>query len=566
MESAIIEIGIIIGLAAVLSLLSKLIKQPPIIAYLITGILVGPLALNLLNSTELVQTFAKIGVTFLLFIVGLNLDFRVLKQVGGVSLVVGIGQILVTATFGFLIAIGLGYGYTPALFIAAALAFSSTVVAVKLLSDKKEIDTLHGKIGIGILIVQDFVAAIVLMLIPVVGGGDFTVILFQFVKATLAITGIFLFSFLILKRIVPFAAKNQEILFLFSIAWTLLAAISFESLGFSIEIGALLAGMALASSKYNIEIKSKIAGLRDFFVVLFFVFFGSKLIGPISSGLIVKSLIFSAFVLIGNPIIVMGLMKIFGYKKKIGFLTGILLAQISEFSLILILLGANLGFLQAEVLSLSILVALITIAFSSYLVYYSFPIYNKIGNYLNIFDGGMKEQGNASKSKNYEIVLMGYGHLGFNLLKAFNRSKKEYLIIDYNPDVINRLLKKGVNCIYGDVNDSEFLKELKLRKAKIIISTIADLETNIKIIRNIKSRKVIYIPTASNIEDSIRLYDEGADYVIIPSFLGGDFMAHLLVKDNFEKKEIRREGIKQLKDFQERMNHRKNHKIYRELR
>ena len=158
-------------------------------------------------------------------------------------------------------------------------------------------------------------------------------------------------------------------------------------------------------------------------------------------------------------------MKFFGYKKKVSFLTGVLLAQMSEFSLILIVIGAAAGALQQEVVSLTILIALTTIALSSYLVYYSLPIYHKIERLLNIFDGGMKDLGTAAKSKEYEVILIGYSHLGFNLLKAFNKAKKSYIIIDFNPEVINKLSKKDINCIYGDVNDSEFLNEIKIRKA-----------------------------------------------------------------------------------------------------
>jgi len=345
-----LELALIIGVAAVLALIGRLIKQPPIIAYLVTGIIIGPFAFGILSSTEIVQTLARMGVAFLLFIVGLNLDFRVLKEVGIVSLVVGIGQIIITAGIGFGIALWLGFAYVPSLFIAAALAFSSTVVVVKLLSDKNELETLHGKIALGILIFQDFVAALVLMIIPVLGPGlgDFTVIFLQLGKAILLIVGMFLFAYIFLPGVLSIAAKNQEVLFLFSVAWALLFAVLFDFLGFSLEIGALLAGMALASSKYSLEIRGKIKGLRDFFVVLFFVYFGSQLVGPITSKLIIQALIFSAFVLIGNPIIVMTLMRMFGYKKRTNFFTGISLAQISEFSLILILLGFTLGFISQE--------------------------------------------------------------------------------------------------------------------------------------------------------------------------------------------------------------------------
>ena len=187
------ELAIIIGVAAILALIGRMIKQPPIIAYLLTGILIGPLAFNLLSSTELFQALAHIGVAFLLFIVGLNLDFRVLKDIGKISLFAGLLEIVVVGAITFLIAVGIGFSYTPALYLAVAFAFSSTVVVVKLLSDKNELDTLHGRITLGILIVQDFVAAIALMIIPVLGGGDFTIILLQLGKAALLIFSVFMF-------------------------------------------------------------------------------------------------------------------------------------------------------------------------------------------------------------------------------------------------------------------------------------------------------------------------------------------------------------------------------------
>lgn len=551
--SFILELAAIISIATLLGLIARAIKQPLIISYLITGIIVGPFALNLLNSTELVQSLARMGVAFLLFIVGLNLDFRVLKSVGKVALGVGVGQILFTGLIGFLIALGFGYGNTTALYIAAGLAFSSTVVVVKLLSDKNEIETLHSRIAIGILIVQDFVAALALMIVPVLNGGSLSIVLWQLLKAALLISGIFLFSYTILQRVFSVAAKNQEMLFLVSISWTLIIAVIFESLGFSIEIGALLAGMALASSKFNIEIRSKIQGIRDFFVILFFVFFGSQLTGHISSRILTEAIVFSLFVIIGNPLIIMTMMRVFGFKKKINFLTGICLAQISEFSLILILLGSSLGVISQEVLSLSILVALFTITISSYMIYYSIPIYQKIGRFLNIFDGKKENLGNAKPNKRYEIILMGYNRLGFNLLKAFNKSKKNYLIIDYNPETITELSNKGINCLYGDVNDIEFLNSVKLNEADIIISTIPSLEVNQSVLKKINNKNTIFIPTSHNIKESLVLYRKGADYVIMPHFLGGDFMAHLLVKDNFNKKEIKSEGKKQIRELSERL-------------
>lgn len=187
------------------------------------------------------------------------------------------------------------------------------------------------------------------------------------------------------------------------------------------------------------------------------------------------------------------------------------------------------------------------------MIYYSIPIYQKIGRFLNIFDGKKENLGNAKPNKRYEIILMGYNRLGFNLLKAFNKSKKNYLIIDYNPETITELSNKGINCLYGDVNDIEFLNSVKLNEADIIISTIPSLEVNQSVLKKINNKNTIFIPTSHNIKESLVLYRKGADYVIMPHFLGGDFMAHLLVKDNFNKKEIKSEGKKQIRELSERL-------------
>jgi len=553
MGELILELALIMGIAAILALIGRAIKQPPIIAYLITGILIGPLVFNMTGSTEMIHTFARMGVAFLLFIVGLNLDFRSLKGIGKVSLLTGATDIVAVSGISFLIAIAIGLSYTPALYLAIALAFSSTVVVVKLLSDKNELETLHGRIALGILIVEDFVAAFVLMIVPVLGAGDFSTIFIQIGTSLLLIAGVFLFAYLIFPRALAIAAKSQEVLFLFGISWALLVAVLFDSLGFSMEIGALLAGMALASSRYSLEIKGKIKGLMDFFVILFFVFFGAQLVGPITQELIIQASIFSAFILIGKPLIIMSIMKTIGYKKRTNFFTGTSLAQISEFSLILILLGFTLGIVNQELFSLAILIALITIALSSYSIYFSKPIYKFLSPFLNIFDGHKKELGIGKKTEKHEIILLGYNRIGFNLLKAFEKTKKKYLVIDYNPQTVLNLSNKGINCIYGDINDLELLRSIKIRKAKIVISTIPDLEANLEVMDLIKDKKIIFIPTSHTISNTKKLYSAGASYVIMPHFLGGHFVAQMLIRDKFNKRKLFKEGEKQRKELEERL-------------
>src|SRR3989338_4024329 len=489
----IISIGIIIGIAAILTVIARAIKQPPIIAYLISGVLVGPIALALVgpgtSSAEFLQVFARMGVALLLFIVGLSLDLRVLKEFGKVASLAGLGEIMVTAVLGFLISLLLGLKFTPALYLAAALAFSSTVVVVKILSDKKEIDTLHGRIALGILIIEDFVAALVLMLIPILQSGHPETIFLGIGKIVFLIFAIFILSVFVVNKLIFYLARHQETLFLFGIGWAFILASIFHIFGLSMEIGALIAGMSLASSKYTLELGGKIKPLRDFFVVLLFVFFGSQLMGPVTFNIIRDAIIFSLFILPCKPLIVMSFVRFFGYKKRTTFLTGSSLAQISEFSLVLILVGYNLGQLNQDFMNLAVLISLITIGISSYSIHYSHSIFNKLSRFLDIFEKNKTRKIEKKKDKSYDIILFGYHRIGYKILQTLRKQNANFLVVDYNPRVILSLEKVGVNCIYGDAADSDFLSELPLNKAKIIISTIPQEEANITLRDKLKELK-----------------------------------------------------------------------------
>lgn len=549
------ELGVVMGIAALLALIGRAVKQPTIIAYLIAGILVGPLFFGVLKSHELIEIFAELGVTFLLFIVGLSLDFRVLKQVGKVALTIGVAQVLITSIAGFFIALAFGFSTVPAMFLAAALAFSSTIFVLNLLSEKKDLDTLHGKISLGILIVQDFIVVIALIFMPAVGDHGFEVFVWASVlKAILLIVAVFLISHLAAPKVLKISAQSQEVLFLFSIGWAFVVALIFSQLGLSVELGALIGGMALASSRFSLEISSKVKSLREFFVIIHLVFFGSLLVGPISWGLMGKAVVFSLLVLIGNPLIIMSFMKAFGFKKRTGFLTGVSIAQISEFSLILVFIGFTAGVVAQDILNLTILIALITITLSSYGIYYSKSLYKFLSPLLGSFDGhhARHYKGVMNLHNKYDVVLFGYNRIGYNLLKTFKKSKKKYLVVDYDPEIISNLRKRGVPCVYGDADDEDFLKELSLRESKTVISTIPDLEINIGIMRSIGNKRTIFIPTSHSISDTRELYERGADYVIMPHFLGGHFMGHLIGREDFDKKLLRKHSDKHLKELHER--------------
>jgi len=553
-EEILVSLSVVIGISALLAILARIIKHPPIIAYIITGILAGPLFLNLLSSSsDTIQIFSRIGVAFLLFIVGLNLDIRVLKEVGKVSLFAGISEIVVTASIAFLIAYIIGFGGVTSLYIATALAFSSTVVVVKILSDKKEIDTLHGRIALGILIVEDFVAALALMIIPLVSS-NFTIysILLKLGTAILLIALVFSFSIFFFNRFMNYLARSQEALFLFGVSWALVLATIFNLLGFSLEIGALIAGMSLASSKYTLELGGKIKPLRDFFVVLFFVFFGSQLATAVNFHMIKLALLFSLFIFMGKPIIIMSLLKIFGYKKRTNFLAGSAIAQISEFSLIISLLAFHLGHMNQEIISLIVLIALITIGLSSYSIHYSGTIFKKLSGILQVFEGN-KYCESKCKEEDYEVILFGYHRLGYKILKSLQKMKKKFVVVDYNPKVILALAEKGINAIYGDAADESFLSEIKLESAKLVISTIPEENPNLAILEKMKkaNSKAVFIATAEHSADALNLYLSGADFVIVPQHLGGDYMSDIIPEFTFDRKKYKSLGEKHFKEISE---------------
>ena len=552
-----IELSIIIAITVLIAGIMRLLKQPLIIGYILAGIIVSPYFLNIVKSTETISVFSQIGVTFLLFIVGISLSPKVIKEVGKVSLVTGIGQIIFTSLIGFLISRFLGFSVIVSIYIAIALTFSSTIIIMKLLSDKKDLEKLYGKISIGFLLVQDIFVIILLMVISSFSGNlSMDNLSFGSILSGILLIGGFvlifvLISIYVLPSLSKFFAKSQEFLFLFSIGWGLGLAALFHYIGFSMEIGALVAGIALSMSPFNYEISSKMRPLRDFFIILFFILLGSQMVFGNISELIAPAIIFSLFILIGNPLIVMILMGLLGYKKKIGFQAGFTVAQISEFSLILIALGVSVGHLTNEILSLVTIVGLITISGSTYLILYSNKIYPYLSKYLSIFER-KKVKGNEQEFKDYDIVLLGYNRIGYDLLKSFKKLKKKVLVVDYNPETILELSKKGIECRYGDVDDEEFLSELNLTKTKMIASTIPEFEINLLLINKIRqiNKDAIIIVISHNIEEANILYKAGATYVIMPHFLGGSHASMMINKhglsiDNYLQE--RKEHLKYLK-------------------
>jgi len=553
-----VEISIIIAITTAIVGVLRLFKQPLIIGYILTGIVVGPSFFNLVSSPETMGIFAQIGIALLLFTVGLGLDPKIIKYVGRVSLITGLGQVLFTSVIGFFIAVALGFSTTVSIYIAVALTFSSTIIIMKLLSDKGDTQTLYGKIAIGFLLVQDLIVILVLMAVSSLSGGfDATALVFGLIFKGVGLLGaVFLASVYLLPRITRAIAKSQEFLLLFSISWCLsLASLSYY-LGFSIEIGALLAGVTLAMSPYRYEISSKMRPLRDFFIVLFFILLGSQMVFADIGQYLIPILIFSVFILVGNPLIVIALMGLLGYTKRNSFLAGLTVAQISEFSLILIALGVRVGHLSGEILSLVTVVGLITIAGSTYLILYADKIYLYFSKYLSLFE---KKRENVNQHRYhqegiYDIVLFGYNRIGLDILKAFEKIQKRFLVVDYDPETIKKLAEQGFNCRYGDADDSELLDELNFSKIKMVVSTIPNLGTNLLLTNKIKevNTRAIIIVVSHQVDEALQLYHAGATYVLLPHFLGGHHVSAMIKRHGLSTSEFLKAKERHIKHLSER--------------
>jgi hypothetical protein len=376
---------------------------------------------------------------------------------------------------------------------------------------------------LGFLLVQDIVATILLIIVPLVGaqsieGGNIGI---TFIKLFAIGAGMSVLLYGIAKYILPkfsdYLAKSSELLFIFSISWGLVLATVFYKIGFSIEIGALIAGVTLSASKYSYEISSRMRPLRDFFIVMFFVLLGSHLaIGGISA-LLLPAAILSAFVLIGNPVIVFLLMNWLGYKNKTAFMAGLTVAQISEFSLILMSLGLSLGHVDQKISTLITLVGIITITGSTYLVMYADQIYEKLKKLLALISLRRSTGTEAETiSDAYDMVILGFGRVGLEFVQKAKEKSLTYVVVDYNPEVFLSLRSENVTYRFGDVEDIEFLEEIKIREAKIVISTIPDIGLNVSVTRFYRehNKEGVFMAVCHHVDDAEKLYQAGATYVI----------------------------------------------------
>lgn len=550
------EIGAIIIIATVFAFIAKKLKQPLIPAYIITGLLIGPVY-GLITNKELIATLSEIGIAFLLFIVGLEMDLKKLKDVAMVSGLGGTIKSLSMFTIGFIIALTLGFVTKEAAYIGIIIAFSSTMIVIKLVSDKRELDTLHGRIVVGILLLEDLLAILALSILTSLDGNSFFIIVFALVKGILLLFFVLAFTKFLFPIIFKISAKSQELLFLSSISICFLLSIVAYYLNFSIAIGAFLAGLSLANLPYNFAIIGKVRSLRDFFATIFFVSLGMELMIDQIRNIIAPLIILIVLVIVIKPFITMFLCSFFGYKKRVSFLTSISLAQISEFSLIIVSQGLILGHISRDIFTLTILVAIITMIITSYFIQFDDSIYSKFKKILKPFDRfteGYKELEYLPERRKIDVILCGHNRIGYSIGRTIRRLGKRLLVIDYNPEIIKVLIRKRISCLYGDIGDIEVLERLPFKDVEMVISTVPSSKVNKLLIERVKevNKKAIIYVTTSSVDKALKLYDSGADYVILPHFLGGEHVSVLIEEFSANVDKIIENKLEHIKELKHR--------------
>ncbi|WP_084327642.1 cation:proton antiporter [Salinarimonas rosea] len=468
------QIAAILALAAALGAATTALRQPLIVAFIVTGMIAGPDLLGLVSSGKIIDVLAEIAIAVLLFLVGLMLDPQAVRSLGPVALATGLGQIAFTAAVGFVLCLALGLDPVTSLYVAVALTFSSTIIIVKLLTDKREVDSLHGRIAIGFLIVQDvfvigcFVAlsAFGLALRPAAEAIAWPAALALGASAALALA---VFTRYAAEPLMLRIARTPELLVVFAIGWAVALAALFDTAGLGKELGGLAAGATLASTSVREAVSTRLASLRDFLLLFFFVDLGAGLdlssLGPE----IEAALALSAFVLIGNPLIVIAIMAAMGYRRRTGFFAGLTVAQISEFSLVFVALGASLGHVPEDAVALVTLVGLVTITLSTYMITYSQQLYRIVEPALFWAErrNPFRERVDRTREEDaFDVILIGLGRYGREIADALAASGARIFGVDFDPQALRRWRAEGRAGVFGDALDPELISTLPLSGAR----------------------------------------------------------------------------------------------------
>jgi CPA2 family monovalent cation:H+ antiporter-2 len=526
-----LDIGLLIVIATLFAYFARVLRQPLLVGYVLAGIFIGPMGAGIITNPEEISILAEFGIAFLLFTVGLEIDFKRLKSVGPASLLGGIVQMGLTFLMGFGIATLFGINQLVAAYIGLLMAFSSTMIVAKLLVDRNEIKTLHGRIMMGVLLIQDL---IVILILPILGNLGMAFSLE--VISIIVVKGLGLFSIAIvlnryvMKRLMDYAAKSNEILFLTAVAICFAFIGLSYALGFSIAIGAFIGGIALAEFPYNLEIFGEMHSLRDFFSVIFFASLGMQLNVAVITGMLPLLTILLMITILVKPFILSMVYLTLGYGGRTASVIGLGMGQASEFSFIIAAQGLALGQISQGVYSVMVSVVVFSMILTPYFMNARNGIYNLITRpNIKLFErvGAPQHIKKLEKQPTKEFknhtVLFGADVMGGKIIEYLKDKKKPFIVAEHNPEVIRELANQGVYTMYGDADNEDLLRASGLYKAKLGIVTIPDVEIAGFVIGKAKrfNPKIKMYARAHSEDEAEALYRVGADFVVVPDFVSG---------------------------------------------
>ncbi len=568
------SIGICVGAAALIAAVTWRFRQPLIIAYLATGVIIGPHLLKFVNDQGSISTVAEIGLILLLFVIGLEIDLRKMASGGPAVLLTGALQVPICAALGLgffaLLGVENRSGNYELVYLAACMSLSSTLVVVKILNDKYEIDTLPGRISLGVLVIQDLWAVAMLAVQPNLLNPNLLPLAGSLWRGAVLVVSGFAISKYILPHLFRMVAKAPELVLVSGLGWCFFLAGAASFIGLSREMGALIAGVSLSTFPYNVDVVAKAVSIRDFFVTLFFVALGMQITVP-SLQVLELALAASAFVIVSRIVVVPIL-----YALRLGLRTSIVpainLAQVSEFSIVIASLGVAIHPQQisTDVLTIVIITFAVTSVVSTYMINFSHGIQKVLSAAFKAV--GLKDLDSSAMTDEVELMHQPVIFLGFfrdtsSILYEFEHEGdakearqfiEKILVIDFNPTVMRELRRKEIKCVYGDIAHMDTLRHAGIEHAELVVSSITDDvlrgTNNIKLMKNVRSNapNTRIVLTTDHIPQALEFYQAGADFVFIPRLYSAAACARILRKglaEGFD--EFRKQAIGHLSQRQE---------------
>ena len=532
------QISVAIVVATLFAIVARWTKQPVILGYIAAGVVLGQTeGLGWITTSE-IEPISELGLILLLFMIGLEIDLKKLKRAGTPMLAVGVGQFAICVVLGLMVMPLLGFsyaakGYAP-LYLAVAAALSSTMIVVKLLYDKSELDTVPGRLTLGVLVFQDIWAILFLAVQPDLQNPAPIVIFTSLVKGAGMVAFALAASRYVLPVLFRSIAKVPELLVLGALAWCFFVALVAERLGLSLEMGALIAGVSLSTFPYNMDVVAKVTSLRDFFITLFFVSLGSKIPAPTLQTTFL-ALAIAGFLVVSRFLSITPILYKLKQGNRASLTPAINLSQISEFSLVICTMGVSLGHISQRVLAVVVLVLVITSVTSTYAIMFNYEIFsflNPLLKRLGLRDLGEEQPADAEEGhiEPKPIVFVGFARHGSSLLHELlvrdAAHARDVGVVDFNPRVKEELDRRGIQNVYGDISHLDTLHHAEVAEAKVLLCTIPDGllkgTSNMRLLKLLKSLapEASVVVTAELFEEADEMYTEGAAFVFMPRLMG----------------------------------------------